>query len=167
MRKTLVYLFYKENDMIKIVFVCLGNICRSPMAESVFTHLVNEKNLSQHFIIDSAATSNWESGNPIYPGTINVLKKHHIPIKETYSRQLNTADLDADYIITMDQNNYTNVMNFVKNKSIEINKLLHYTHSEKDIADPWYTQDFDTTYTEVYEGCHALLEYLIKKHELI
>lgn len=153
--------------MIKIVFVCLGNICRSPMAESIFTHLVNERNLSRYFTIDSAATSNWETGNPIYPGTIKVLKKHNILIKETYSRQLNNTDLSAHYIITMDQNNYTNVIKFVRDETIEVNKLLYYLNSDNDIADPWYTQDFDTTYAEIYAGCTALLEYLIKKNELI
>ena len=95
--------------MVKVLFVCLGNICRSPMAEAVFRDMVKKKGLSDKIIIDSAATSSWEHGNPVHHGTKTRLAKEGISVKGMYSRILNNDDLDADYIIGMDESNIENI----------------------------------------------------------
>lgn len=144
--------------MVHVLFVCLGNICRSPMAEAVFRKMVEEENLEDKVTVDSAATSHWEAGNPTHPGTKNRLAKEQISVKGMYSRPLEQKDLQATYIVGMDNNNIRDIKEFTNGQEVgEVRKLLSYTGSEADIADPYYTGDFETTYSQVYAGCKALL----------
>lgn len=152
--------------MVKVLFVCLGNICRSPMAEAVFRDMVEKENLSDKIIIDSAATSSWEHGNPVHHGTREKLATVGISVVGMHSRPLDERDLDADYIVGMDDSNIVNIKKFIRNrKTGEVRKLLEYAGEDRIIDDPWYTGDFDATYRDVVKGCKALLEK-IKKEDL-
>ena len=148
--------------MIKILFVCHGNICRSTMCESVFTHMVKERNIADQFLIASAATSREEIGNPPHYGTVNKLKKENIPLVPHKAVQMTKKDYESyDYLIGMDTMNIRNMNRIVGNDMEgKIYKLLSFAGSGRDVADPWYTGDFDATYRDVLEGCKALLKYL-------
>ncbi len=148
--------------MIKILFICHGNICRSTMAESVFTHLVKERHLGYLFYINSAATSREEIGNPPHYGTVNKLRQKNIPVVPHRAVQMTKADYDNyDYLIGMDTANIRN-MNRIAGGDPEgkIYKLLSFAGSSQDVADPWYTGDFDATYRDVLAGCEGLLEHI-------
>ena len=148
--------------MTKILFICHGNICRSTMAESVFTYLVNQRGLSDYFEIDSAATSREEIGNPPHYGTVGELKRVGIPVVPHRARQMTKSDYEYyDYLIGMDSANIRN-MNRIAGGDPEgkIYKLPSFAGLSKDIADPWYTGNFDETYNDVLEGCEAFLEFL-------
>ena len=149
--------------MIKILFICHGNICRSTMAQCVFTHLVKQQNLETYFEIDSAATSREEIGNPPHHGTVNKLRQERIPLIPHRARQMTRADYEYyDYLIGMDTWNIRNMIRIAGGSDAhnKIYKLLTFAGSERDVADPWYTGDFDATYRDVTEGCAALLEKL-------
>ena len=149
--------------MIKILFICHGNICRSTMAESVFTHMVKEKNIDHLFEIASAATSREEIGNPPHYGTVNKLRQVSIPVVPHRAVQMTKADYEYyDYLIGMDSANIRN-MNHIADGDPEgkIYKLLSFANISRDVADPWYTGDFDSTYRDVTTGLEAFLEYVL------
>lgn len=148
--------------MIRILFICHGNICRSTMAEYVMKDLVARAGLSSSFYIDSAATSREEIGNPVHHGTRHKLKEVGIPCGDHRARQMSASEYDEfDYIIGMDSWNIRNINRIIGNNDpdAKVSKLLDFTDRRgADIADPWYTGNFDVTYTDVKEGCEALLE---------
>ncbi len=146
--------------MIKILFICHGNICRSPMAEFVMKDLVSKRGLSDDFFIASAATSREEIGNPVHHGTRNKLAQYGISTKGKYAIQLTKEDYQAyDYLIGMEQWNIRNILKIIgSDPKHKVYRLLDFTDNPKDIDDPWYTGDFDKTYEDVLKGCTALLE---------
>ncbi len=150
--------------MIKILFICHGNICRSPMAEFVMKDLVNKKGMADRFEIASAATSTEEIGNPVYPPAKRKLKEHGISCEGKTARQMTKADYTYyDYIIAMDRFNLRNMTRFVGNDpDNKVSLLMDFTSHPGDVADPWYTGDFDTTWNDVYEGCVGILNRLNK-----
>lgn len=152
--------------MIKILFVCHGNICRSPMAEFVLKNMVKEKGIESHFYIASAATSTEEIGSPVYFGTRNKLKEYGIATDGKYAVQLKKSDYKKyDYLLGMDQRNIVNMKKILGgDPEGKIKRLLEYTKNARDIKDPWYTGDFDETYQDVYEGCKELLDYILSSH---
>ena len=150
--------------MIKILFVCHVNICRSTMAESVMTHLVKQQKLEDSFYINSAATSREEIGNPPHHGTVNKLREVRIPLIPHRAVQMTAQDYaHYDYLIGMDSANIRNMTRIAGGDSDgRIYKLLTFAGSGRDVADPWYTGDFDTTYADVTEGCSGLLRHIIE-----
>lgn len=154
--------------MIRVAFVCWGNICRSTLSESVFTYKVKELGLEELFTIDSFATSREEIGNPPHRGTVNKLREVGIPLVPHRAKQISLEDYDKfDYIIGMDEVNIKYLNRMLKNDPDgKIYKFLSFSGSGRDIADPWYTGDFDETYKDVIEGCEGFLKYLIKNGEL-
>ena len=148
--------------MIKVLFVCHGNICRSTMAQSLLAHMVTEKGLADSFRIDSAATSREEIGNPPHYGTVNKLRQEGIPLVPHRARQMTKQDYrEFDYLIGMDDANVRNMERIAGgDPEHKIYKLLEFAGSGRAIADPWYTGDFDQTYSDVAEGCAGLLEHL-------
>ena len=151
--------------MIKILFICHGNICRSPMAEFVMKHFVEEAGLSDQFEIASAATSTEEIGNPVYPPARRKLAEHGIGSKGKTARQMTRQDYAYyDYVIAMDRNNLGNLKGmFGEDTEQKISLLMDYTHRPGDVADPWYTGDFEATWQDVSEGCQGLLTYLMER----
>ena len=152
--------------MIKILFVCHGNICRSPMAEFIMKQLVEDRGLSNNFYIASAATSSEELGNPVYPPVRALLNKRGISCSGKVARKLLRNDYDEyDYIIGMDSANMRNMERiFGGDAENKVFKLLSFVGSERDVADPWYTGDFIATENDVTEGCTALLDYIVASH---
>ena len=148
--------------MIKILFVCHGNICRSPMAEFVMKDLVEKNGVSEEFEIASAATSTEEIGNPVNPPAKRKLNEHGISCEGKTARQMTKEDYTYyDYIIAMDRINIRNMTKFAGNDpDNKISLLMDFTSHLKDVADPWYTGDFETTWNDVYEGCVGILNRL-------
>ena len=148
--------------MTKIMFVCHGNICRSPMAQFVMQDMVDKAGLHDEFLISSAATSTEEIGNPVHPGTRRKLNENGISCEGKRAVQIKTADYERyDYIIVMDSLNMRNLRRIIKNDDKQkIHKLLDFTPGGGDIADPWYTGNFDVTYSDIVRGCRGLLEHM-------
>lgn len=145
--------------MTNILFVCHGNICRSPLAQSVFAHLVKQAGLEREFFIDSAATSREEIGSPPHPGTAGKLREMGVPLIPHRARQITKGDYDRfDLILVMDDWNLRNIRRIIPNDPAgKIQKLLSFAGSADDIADPWYTGNFDATWRDVLAGCTGLL----------
>ena len=148
--------------MIKILFVCHGNICRSPMAEFVLRDMVTKQGRSKEFYIRSCATSTEEIGNPVHYGTRRKLAEVGISCEGKTAVQMTKADYEKyDYLIAMDENNIRNIMRIIKSDpENKVSLLLNFAGEHRSIADPWYTGDFDTTYRDVVKGCTALLSKL-------
>ena len=145
--------------MVHVLFVCLGNICRSPMAEAVFKHLVAKEKLEASIRVDSAATSEWHIGAPPHPGTIAKLKEYDISTDGISGRQLQKEDFEEfDYIVGMDENNIKDIRQMLGQPDHpKIIRFLDLTEHKKDVPDPYFTGDFQETYDLVLEGCDALL----------
>ena len=147
--------------MIKILFVCHGNICRSTMAQCVMSDIVKKEGCDDQFIIDSCATSREEIGNGIHYGTRYELKKHNIEIIAHQARQIDITDAEKfDYIIGMDEANMRNLKRMLPCVyHAKLYKLL----DDHDVADPWYTDNFEETYRDVLEGCMNWYRFLMKE----
>ena len=148
--------------MTKILFVCHGNICRSTMAEYVMKHLVKQAGVEEEFYIDSAATSTEEIGNGVHHGTCRKLAQVGIPCGDHRARQVTWKDYESfDCIIGMDHANIRNLNRMLKgDPDGKISMMLDYTDRPGEVADPWYTGDFEATYRDVLEGCTGLLKQL-------
>ena len=152
--------------MIRILFVCHGNICRSPMAEFIFKDMVKKQGREKEFFIASCATSTeeiWNGlGNPVYPPARAELAKHGISCEGKRAVQLTKKDYESyDLLIAMDSNNIRNIHRIIgSDPAGKVRKLMDYTPRGGDVADPWYTDRFDVAYRDIEEGCRCLLEQL-------
>ena len=152
--------------MYKIMFVCHGNICRSPMAEFIFKRIISERGLEEKYYVSSSATSREEIwgnvGNPVYPPARDELKKHGIGCDGKRAVQVKKEDYsNYDLFVCMDSKNVVNATKiFGGDPENKIRKLMDYTSRGGDVADPWYTERFDVTYRDICEGCEALLDAL-------
>ena len=155
--------------MIKILFVCHGNICRSPMAEFVMKDLVKKAGLEKEFQIASAATSREEIGNDVHPGTKDKLREMDVPFSRRRAVQLTATDgREYDYLIGIDRYNLRNMRAIVREEDWhKISLLLDFCGESRDVADPWYTGDFDATWDDVDRGCRALLKKLFPTHQIV
>ena len=149
----------KKRLMVKILFVCHGNICRSPMAEFIMKELVRRKNLEGEFLISSAATTNDEIGNDTYPNAKDELNCHSIPIECRSARRITPDDYSTwDYIIAMDQENLQDLNYIMKgDPENKIKLLMSFAGENREVSDPWYTRNFCEAFNDIYKGCEALL----------
>lgn len=145
--------------MIKVLFCCHGNICRSPMAEFMMKDMVRYRRIADQFYIESAATSREEIGNDIHPGTKRKLTEVGVPFEPRRARQMTKLDYEKfDYIIVMDDENLRGVRRIIDaDTDHKVYKLLDFAGQDRDIADPWYTGNFDDTYDDILAGLDALL----------
>ena len=148
--------------MYKILFVCHGNICRSPMAEFIFNDMLKNRGISG-VIAESAATSTEELGNGVHRGTAAILRRLGIDYSKKRARQMNASDFEKfDLIVGMDSANIRNIKRISSgNHDSKIYRLLDFSDSPRDISDPWYTGDFERTYSDVCEGCEGLLQWIV------
>ena len=147
---------------VKVLFLCHGNICRSTMAESVFTHLVKSRHIDHLFEINSAATSREELGNSPHYGTVNKLRQVGIPVVPHRAIQMTKADYEYyDYLIGMDSANIRNMHRILGgDPDGKIIKFMTFAGEDRDVADPWFTGSFDVTYRDVISGCSKIIEYI-------
>ena len=152
------------NPIIKILFVCHGNICRSPMAEFVMKEIVKNADLQERIYVESAATSTEELGNPVYPPARRIMAQHGIDCKNKTARQITRADYaDFDYLVAMDERNIRNMRYFFGNDpENKVSLLLSWANENREVADPWYTGDFEATWRDVNLGCNALLKQILE-----
>jgi protein-tyrosine phosphatase len=159
----------REFIMVNVLFVCLGNICRSPMAEAVFRDLVKKEGLADKIHIDSAGTGHWHVGEPPHRGTLDILTKNNIDTSGLVARQIRKEDEETfDYIVVMDEANERDVRRIISaNPKAEVRRLMDYVdYPVKNVPDPYYTGNFDEVYELITEGCRGLLQH-IRKNESI
>ncbi len=151
--------------MLSIMFVCHGNICRSPMAEFVMKDIVRKAGLESEILVESAATSTEEIGNDIHRGTRQKLTKENIPFTQRSARQITSDDYQKfDYLIGMDDENIFNMRRRWNNDpENKIFLLLEFAGKTREIADPWYTGNFENTYSDIVEGCNGLMKDILKR----
>lgn len=148
--------------MLKILFVCHGNICRSPMAEYIMRDMLKKSGITG-VVTASAATSTEELGNPVHRGTRAVLKRLGIDCSDKRARQITRSDYEEyDLIIGMDSANIHNMVRYWSDPKRKIYKLMDFTDRRGDVADPWYTGDFERTYFDVKDGCEGIIEAIIR-----
>ena len=148
--------------MIKVLFICHGNICRSAMAEFMMKDLLVKRGLDDRIEAASAATSREELGNDMYPPAKRQLDKMHVPYTRRAARQIRPSDYDEyDYIICMEQFNIRNLRRIIPDDPMDkVHLLLDYSDNPRDISDPWYTDNFDRAYSDILEGLEGFLAYL-------
>ena len=152
--------------MIKVLFVCHGNICRSPLAEFLMRDLVTAQGLEGEIYVESAATSREEIGNGVYPPVRRILNSRGIDASLKRARQMTAADYQKfDYIVCMDSYNLRNMLRISADPDLKYSRLLDFTAHPHDIADPWYSGDFATTENEIELGCKALLDHIINNKQ--
>ncbi|MBQ8313436.1 MAG: low molecular weight phosphotyrosine protein phosphatase [Clostridia bacterium] len=153
--------------MRKVLFVCHGNICRSPMAEMILKHLVRERGLEGQFSIASAATSTEEIGNPVYPPARAELARQGIPVEKRGARQLTRRDYEEyDLLIGMDNANIRNMHRMLGgDPEGKIHRLMDFTTRPGEVSDPWYSDRFDIAYRDIRQGCEALLAWVMERDE--
>lgn len=154
--------------MLRVLFVCHGNICRSPMGEFLLKYLTKEEGISDQFYIESCATSTEEIGRSLHPGAKAKLDEMGIPNHRRQARQLTRQDYDRfDYLLCMDEWNIRNSMRILrKDPEHKVHMLLEYAGQHREIADPWYTGNFDETYDDLMVGCKAFLTYLKENQKI-
>ncbi len=154
--------------MIRVLFVCHGNICRSAMAKYMMRAFAADCGLEDKFYIDSAATSTEEIGEPVYPPARRKLSEHGISCSDHRARQITASDYDRfDMIILMDRNNMRNIKYIIHDDpDSKISMMMDYTDRPGEVADPWYTGNFDATWKDLEEGCRGLLKYICDNQEM-
>lgn len=155
--------------MMRVLFVCHGNICRSPMAEFIFKKMVAERGLSERFVIESRATSTEEIpggvGRPIYRPAQDELRRRGVPFEARHATLLLPSDAEKyDIFLGMDHNNIRN-MKRILGAGANIRRLMEFTERGGEVADPWYTDRFDIAYRDIYDGCEGLLKYLLTRND--
>lgn len=151
--------------MTRVLFVCHGNICRSPMAEFMLKNMLEERGVAQDFYVESAATSREELGNDMHYGAKEALRKHGVPFARRSARQITAEDYRKfDYIICMDSMNVRNLNRIIGEDTLgKVSRLMSFAGKNADVADPWYTGDFDVTYRDIKEGLMGFIKNDIQK----
>lgn len=151
---------------MKVVFVCLGNICRSPMGEFIFKKMLEEDGLADKVEVISRGTSDCEAGSPIYPPALRCLKSHGVEGKHT-AQKITADDIKSSgYILCMDSGNRFDLSLMAGERADKIHRLCDFTARPRDVADPWYTLDFERAYRDIFDGCRAFLEFLKSENKL-